>query len=510
MEHSALFLALGLFLVTLLIYTVNKTITAKSFLIPGPLSARFSRLRFLYHSYVGDLEKDNLRLHAKYGKIVRIAPRVFSIDDPTAIKTIYSVHAGFEKSEWYKAWEVPGSSNIFSNRDSHDHARQRQQLQKFFNPSALSSYEKYVDDCVSILTVRLEERAKSQETFDIAWWLQCFAFDVIGCISFSRRFGFLDRGEDVRDLVKAVHGNQVFGMSLAVYPELVRAIFGTLIKLGELGVLPPPPQIYYRQIQDEEWEKRASKGLVKASEDDEEDSSTPKDFLTKYMELHYKDANAFTRTDSHNALGANIAAGSDTTGVTLASTLYYLFKNLETLATLRQELRQAEAEGRVSSPITFKESLSLEYLQAVVLEALRLWPSIAIPFFRRVPQNNTLIAGQFFNAGDDVGINPYVAHRNTAVFGSDVESFRPERWLKGGENSAEKLAEMHRYWLPFGVGSRTCIGKHISMLEIGKCIPEILRRFDLELDEKLLKEGPKSRNLQFVVWESLKVKAKVI
>ncbi|KAK8137784.1 hypothetical protein PG984_001164 [Apiospora sp. TS-2023a] len=35
-------------------------------------------------------------------------------------------------------------------------------------------------------------------------WLQCYAFDVIGLITFSKRFGFLDRGEDVGGVMKAI------------------------------------------------------------------------------------------------------------------------------------------------------------------------------------------------------------------------------------------------------------------------------------------------------------------
>ena len=39
--------------------------------------------------------------------------------------------------------------------------------------------------------------------------------------------------------------------------------------------------------------------------------------------------------------------------------------------------------------------------------------------------------------------------------------------------------------MPFGLGSRTCIGKNISLLEMTKLIPELLRRFDFELDDEL-------------------------
>lgn len=39
---------------------------------------------------------------------------------------------------------------------------------------------------------------------------------------------------------------------------------------------------------------------------------------------------------------------------------------------------------------------------------------------------------------------------------------------------------MEQYYLPFGAGARTCIGKHISSLEMLKLIPELVRRYDFE------------------------------
>jgi cytochrome P450 len=42
-----------------------------------------------------------------------------------------------------------------------------------------------------------------------------------------------------------------------------------------------------------------------------------------------------------------------------------------------------------------------------------------------------------------VGINSWVAHRNESVFGNDVESFIPERWLA----SEESVRKMDRYFL---------------------------------------------------------------
>ena len=95
-----------------------------------------------------------------------------------------------------------------------------------------------------------------------------------------------------------------------------------------------------------------------------------------------------------------------------------------------------------------------------------------------MPPAGATIAGHFFPAGTEVGINAWVAHRNLSVFGSDAEAFIPERWLT---EDKEALSRMDRYFLAFGAGSRSCIGKNISLLEMGKLIPELVREFDFSL-----------------------------
>lgn len=77
-----------------------------------------------------------------------------------------------------------------------------------------------------------------------------------------------------------------------------------------------------------------------------------------------------------------------------------------------------------------------------------------------------------------VGINTWVAHRNKSVFGEDANFFRPERWTEPGK---EAVSAMDAYYMPFGYGSRTCIGKNISLLEMTKLIPLLVHKFDFKL-----------------------------
>jgi cytochrome P450 len=75
-------------------------------------------------------------------------------------------------------------------------------------------------------------------------------------------------------------------------------------------------------------------------------------------------------------------------------------------------------------------------------------------------------------------VNPWVTHIDPNVYGPDAQVFKPERWI---DSSPEQVKGMERSWMPFGHGSRTCIGKNISILEISVLVPQLVRHFDFEL-----------------------------
>ena len=121
---------------------------------------------------------------------------------------------------------------------------------------------------------------------------------------------------------------------------------------------------------------------------------------------------------------------------------------------------------------------------------------------RIVPPGGTTIANRSIPSGSTVGINAWVAHRNTSIYGPDADTWRPERWLEF--ETEGRGAEVEKYALAFGMGSRTCIGKNISLLEMSKLIPQLVRNFEFQLDEGLERDGLRSCNRWFVKQTNLK------
>jgi len=174
-------------------------------------------------------------------------------------------------------------------------------------------------------------------------------------------------------------------------------------------------------------------------------------------------------------------AGSETTAISLAAVFYYLLQNPCCLQLLLEELDSAVSsntlEDRPSGLVTWAESQKLPYLDACIKEAFRLHPAVGLTLERVVPVQGAEICGEHIAGGTIVGCNPWVIHRRTEVFGDDAQFYRPERWT---EADKETRKEMEGSMFHFGMGSRTCIGKNISLLEIYKLVPSFLRRFEVQ------------------------------
>jgi hypothetical protein len=55
--------------------------------------------------------------------------------------------------------------------------------------SSLVNYEPFVDHCAELFMTHLNEFSDNGATFNLGHWFQCYAFDVIGNITFGERFG---------------------------------------------------------------------------------------------------------------------------------------------------------------------------------------------------------------------------------------------------------------------------------------------------------------------------------
>lgn len=152
-------------------------------------------------------------------------------------------------------------------------------------------------------------------------------------------------------------------------------------------------------------------------------------------------------------------AGVDSTAATMRTIFYHLMKNPETMKKAQAEIDAAFADGTLSHPIMYNKAIKLPYLQAVIKEAARIYPAWQVPMPRVSPAQGLELSGIHIPAGFIAGMSPACVQRDKTVFGDDANEFKPERWLE----SEERTRLMERAMLNFGAGTRTCIGKHVSV-----------------------------------------------
>lgn len=275
--------------------------------------------------------------------------------------------------------------------------------------SSLIHYESYVDECADLFSQRLAEVAHAGVFTDMGHWLQCYAFDVIGLITYSKRLGFLDAGDDISGVIAALEDHLQYATLVGIYSWLHPYVFAVRNWLAGSQGTGRAYVMKFTQDRIAEHQKEQPKGIP--LHDNASDTGIPTtttttmDFLTKFFSKNAQDPQAFTMYHLASGCVSNMVAGSDTTAISLSAILYYLLKNRRTFDALRQEvdaltLQQQREEGRISrATISFKESQEMPYLQAVMKEALRMHPATGLPLERVVPPGGATICDRFFPEG---------------------------------------------------------------------------------------------------------------
>lgn len=156
-----------------------------------------------------------------------------------------------------------------------------------------------------------------------------------------------------------------------------------------------------------------------------------------------------------------------------------MIRNTDKLTKLRTELEELDSTGRAGTGnalVAWSDVRELPYLSAVINESLRTHPAAGVPLERIAPAEGIQFDDVFIPGGTNIGCSAWTLHLDRDIWGQDAGVWRPERWLEASE---QKKAKMKNSMFAFGAGSRTCIGKNVSYLEMYKLVSAVLRSFDV-------------------------------
>ena len=214
------------FFILLTYYLIRPLLRSDLNTLPGPSSAKFSRLWLLKTAKSGALHKTAISVHNEYGPVVRVGPNHVWVNDPEEITQIYGINSTFRKSAFYTMLGSKKSDaarvDLFTCIDPAVHKAKKRNVSNAYAMSSMLTLEPLVDECVDILFSKFSDMEKLQalENVDLGKWLQWYAFDVIGEITFSKRFGFMEEGRDVSGMIKGLETSLVYTGVVGQVPEM--------------------------------------------------------------------------------------------------------------------------------------------------------------------------------------------------------------------------------------------------------------------------------------------------
>ena len=179
---------------------------------------------------------------------------------------------------------------------------------------------------------------------------------------------------------------------------------------------------------------------------------------------------AMTDKEIRDEISGFFVAGHETVSSALTWTWYLLSKHPDVWRRVRAEANEVIGDR---TP-TAADAKALQYINRVLLEAMRLYPPIFV--LMRCATEEDEIDGFHVPAGANMVLCPYVTHRHTD-FWTNPEAFDPDRFLP------ERAAGLHRMaFFPFSGGPRKCIGNTFAMLQMPLVVAMVAQRFNLALE----------------------------
>ncbi|TLS30469.1 hypothetical protein PpBr36_03615 [Pyricularia pennisetigena] len=436
---------------------------------PGPFLASVSRLWKVISTASSQTQFDHIKLHEKYGPVVRIAPNEISISSPEAARLLLSAGKRFTKTDFYSVFPPPENPDIFTEVREDVHARVKKVANVPYSMAAMQQLSPFIDDTIEALTHKLDGIVdaptddRDGPRVDLGTWLHWFAFDVLGEVAFSRSFGFIAEGKDIDGAIEAIDKSQRYNGIVGQVPFVDH-----LLRRNPLWKFVPSfntANAPITKIAMSELDRR--KPFDKESEGKWRGGDGRQDLLASLIKGHLKDPERFSEGDVFAVAHGAIFAGSDSTASTMQSFFWHCLSDPRVHEKLLDEINSAVASGLIPSSgnLSWTEAQTLSYLQACLKEAMRVRPAVGLNITRNVPPEGAELDGHFFRGGTRVAVNGWVLHRDKSVFGSDAKDFRPERWLEDAENAKR----MDRYMFQIHDFKLATCWKYYQVAELHNC-----------------------------------------
>lgn len=323
-----------------------------------------------------------MKLHAKYGVVVRLHPDELSFIGSSAWADIYTARPQLPKPT-FGVLETPnGIPSIGTIPDAETHGRHRKIIGHAFSDRALLSQEYILQKYTDLLIDRLRNQPNLHDgTLDICSWYNFTTFDVLGDLCFGESFHCLETAENhpwIAALSKGVKAAQLFTV-FHHFPPMNTIVRRCL------------PQFVLDEAQKSFAFTRERVDKRIASESDRPD------FLKYILQNNYQGGLSREEIDATTTL--LVLAGSETSAATLTGATYFALKHPPVMERLVRDIREA---FKRQEDITIAAVSNLPYVHAVIQETLRMQPTGPVSVPRQVDRPDVVVCGMAVPQG--VGI----------------------------------------------------------------------------------------------------------
>lgn len=372
------------------------------------------------------------RLVRRHGDVfalnLPIFGRVVVVADPQLAKQVFTTGPDELGNIQPNLSRLFGSGSVFA-LDGEDHRRRRRLLAPPFHGKSIKNYEEIIEE----ETLRESAGWPEGESFATLPSMMRITLNAI------LRAVFGAEGAELDELRRLIPPWVTLGSRMASMPKPQRT-YGRFSPWGRLDV----------------WRRRYDAIVDKLIDAERADPhfDDRTDVLALMLRSTYEDGSVMSRKDIGDELLTLLAAGHETTASTLGWAFERVTRHPDLLAALVEE---ADAGGD-------------ELRQATILEVQRARTVIDFAARRVYPPVYQL--GEWpIPRGESILVSIAQIHKNADVF-PDPDRFDPRRYV-GSKPPAFA-------WIPFGGGTRRCVGAAFANMEMDMVLRTILRHFTIE------------------------------
>jgi len=398
-------------------------------------------------------------LHEQYGPVVRLAPDLVSfIGEGRVWRQIYTSKSeglsAFPKDLLFYDKPLNNVNGPFTTEDL-DNVRQRRALTPAFSELALKRYEDRFKRWCAALQRKLDDSVGTGTPVDMVKMFNC---RLLATATWSQVDSYLQLAGTTFDVMSDMLLSEPLRMlETGEYVPFVANIFAILKTVTRFKTLRYINRRFAERLQRLLMQIPAIRRFPEkhhhfvCTQVDKRLERTEESDIWAFVTADNAVASTLNREERYSIANEFMIAGTETSATTLSGLLYLLLCNPKWLSRLTRDLRAQFSSVEEIHMVALQSNKTLD---AVIKEAMRVYPAVPVGFPRFVPKGGAEIEGYYMPEGTRVVSYHLATYRDKRLW-RDADSFRPERWL-GDENFKDDHLDA---FMPFSSGPRVCIGK---------------------------------------------------